>query len=236
MGFDNLKTITISEGVEKIGVNAFYECNNIGTLTLPSTLDYVSRRTYDGAGYGIIGTINIYVKDDFSSAYVVDCNSSSSKAFLFQNLNIFHLNTVEELCEINFDYSDEYVLEASNRFYLINDENGNIEYNEQKYSLVTDVIIPSSVTTINNFAFCGFNSLTSVVIPNSVTNIGYRAFNNCSNLTIYCDVDSEQEGWSYSWNYHNCPVVWDVTELQKEILNSVKFYSKSFAIMYAVIW
>jgi len=44
---------------------------------------------------------------------------------------------------------------------------------------ITSVIIPNSVTTIEDWAFGGCSGLTSVTIPNSVTNIGGCAFTNC---------------------------------------------------------
>ena len=47
--------------------------------------------------------------------------------------------------------------------------------------------IPYSVTTIDDYAFYGCDSLTSIVIPNSVTEIGYGAFYECFGLTdVYC--------------------------------------------------
>lgn len=48
---------------------------------------------------------------------------------------------------------------------------------------MTDIIIPNSVTSINNSAFENCSGLTSIAIPNSVTNIDTRAFYNCRGLT-----------------------------------------------------
>ena len=45
------------------------------------------------------------------------------------------------------------------------------------------IIIPSSVTMINTYAFQDCSGLTSIEIPNSVTSIGYYAFQDCSGLT-----------------------------------------------------
>ena len=44
-------------------------------------------------------------------------------------------------------------------------------------------VIPNSVTSICDYAFCGCESLTSVNIPNSVTTIGEDAFSGCASLT-----------------------------------------------------
>lgn len=48
--------------------------------------------------------------------------------------------------------------------------------------LTTDIVIPSSVNTIADGVFHGFDGLTSVVIPEGVTTIGAGAFSGCANL------------------------------------------------------
>jgi hypothetical protein len=50
-------------------------------------------------------------------------------------------------------------------------------------SLLTSVTIPGSVTSIGEGAFDWCSGLTSVTIPGSVTNIGDEAFAYCSDLT-----------------------------------------------------
>ena len=48
--------------------------------------------------------------------------------------------------------------------------------------LVTNLVIPNSITSINDYAFYGCSSLVSVEIPDGVTSIGRDAFSNCHNL------------------------------------------------------
>ena len=49
--------------------------------------------------------------------------------------------------------------------------------------LVTDLIIPDSVTTIAHWAFAGCRSLASIIIPESVASIGDSVFFNCTGLS-----------------------------------------------------
>ena len=49
--------------------------------------------------------------------------------------------------------------------------------------LVTDLVIPDSVTSIGAYAFKGCTGLTSVTIPESVTSIGGAAFEGCTGLS-----------------------------------------------------
>ncbi|MDL2256435.1 leucine-rich repeat domain-containing protein [Parabacteroides sp. OttesenSCG-928-K15] len=48
---------------------------------------------------------------------------------------------------------------------------------------LTTIILPSSLTAINDSTFCRCSSLISIEIPNTVETIGKSAFGNCSSLT-----------------------------------------------------
>ena len=48
---------------------------------------------------------------------------------------------------------------------------------------VKDLVIPTNVTSIGNYAFSSCTGLTSITIPNSVTSIGNSAFSGCTSLT-----------------------------------------------------
>ena len=50
-------------------------------------------------------------------------------------------------------------------------------------SSLSEIVIPSSVTSIGNSAFSYCSSLSEVVIPSSVISIGNSAFSNCSSLS-----------------------------------------------------
>ena len=51
-----------------------------------------------------------------------------------------------------------------------------------RYTKLESVDIPNSVTRIGQFAFAGCAKLENIVIPNSVTHIGFKAFAGCAKL------------------------------------------------------
>ena len=64
---------------------------------------------------------------------------------------------------------------------------------------VKELVIPNTITKINNHCCDGWSALTSVAIPNSVTSIGYEAFLGCSGLTYVTIPNSVTsiEGWAF---------------------------------------
>ena len=57
------------------------------------------------------------------------------------------------------------------------------------------MIIPDSVTSIEDYVFGYCENLTSVNMGNNVTHIGVGAFGNCPKLTIYAPSGSSAEGY-----------------------------------------
>lgn len=49
-------------------------------------------------------------------------------------------------------------------------------------NLLTDLTVPDSITSINNYTFSGCTSITSVTLPNCITKICDDAFSFCDNL------------------------------------------------------
>ena len=47
---------------------------------------------------------------------------------------------------------------------------------------LTSITLPTSLTSIGEYAFFHCSSLTSITLPASLTSLGYGAFSGCSNL------------------------------------------------------
>ncbi len=107
------------------------------------------------------------------------------------SLTSVHITDIAAWCGISFSNYDANPLYHAHNLYL----NG---------KLVTDLVIPDSVTSIGGSAFSGCTSLTSITIPDSVTSIGGSAFRNCTSLkSVYCKATTPPTGDNYMFSYYN---------------------------------
>lgn len=83
-----------------------------------------------------------------------------------------------------------------------------------EYELVTELVIPNSITQIKSFAFQWCNSITSVTISDSVKTIGSHAFRYCLNLTSVT-IGSGVESIGVN-AFYNCRKVKSVTILSTD--------------------
>ena len=104
-------------------------------------------------------------------------------------LNSVYITDVAKWCAIEFYDA------ASNPLYYAD----NLYVDGKR---TTELIIPDSVTSINDYAFCGWIGIKGIMIPDSVTSIGKYAFYKCTSLTsiYYNGTEDEWSGISISSN------------------------------------
>ena len=101
--------------------------------------------------------------------------------------SVYYTGDIEDWCGISFGNG------SANPLYYA----GNLCIDGQ---LVTDLVIPDSVTEIKSYAFYGCTGLTSVTIGNSVKSIGDYAFSDCAGLTSVTIPDSVTSIGNYAFS------------------------------------
>jgi len=88
--------------------------------------------------------------------------------------------------------------------------------NNDSCAYITSIKIGENVTRINEVAFAGCERIAEIFIPIGVTEIQASAFSQCnSNAIIYCEAETQPEGWDTNWNPHDLSVEWGATSKAK---------------------
>ena len=189
----SLTSVMISEGVRSIGESTFSGCSSLTSVTIPESVTRIDVAAFQDCSSLTSVTIPESVTSIGGGAF-----SGCS------NLTSIHITSLEAWCGKGFGS----LFPTSFNLYL-NDE------------LVTELIIPDSVTRIYSSAFSGCSSLTSVVIPESVTKIGSYAFQGCNSLTSVTIPESVTSIGGYAFN--DCSKLVDIyyggSEAQWELIS-----------------
>ncbi len=172
----NATKFIIPNSVTSIGDYAFDGCS-MTSITIPDSVTFIG----DSAFTNCSSLTSITIPDSVTSI--------GKYAFEYcSNLTSVYITDIAAWCKISFGYSTANPLYYAENLYLNNE-------------LVTELIIPDSVTSIGDYAFYGCSSLTNVTIPDGVTTIGDCAFCHCSSLTSVTIPYSVKTIGSYAFWY-----------------------------------
>ena len=148
-----VKSYIIPSSVNSIGDWAFGNCRSLTDIVIPDSVTSIGESVFS---------------DCSSLEYI-----SLPKSVICLNGNpFFNWNGKLDCLSPNFIYEDDVLFNK--------DKSKIISFRNQA---VISYIIPDSVTSIGDRAFCCCSFLFGIVIPNSVTSIGDRTFCGCSFLS-----------------------------------------------------
>ena len=150
-----LTAVEIPNSVTSIGAEAFEDCRGLEAVSIGNSVSFI--------GFGVFW--------DCRGLTAVEIPNSVTTIGDFAFAGCVGLNTIK--------------VQSGNQTYDSRDNcNAIIETASNMLRIGCKcTLIPSTVTSIGNYAFIGCSGLTAVEIPNSVTSIGDSAFEGCRGLT-----------------------------------------------------
>lgn len=186
-----LSEVTIT-GSSYIQFGAFRNCSSLTSIIISDSVTSIGNEVFSNC----TSLKSILIANSITSI------GKSSFEFCSSLMHVYYNGTIEDWCNISIynDPASTPMYYASN-FYIL-DEDGDVEYKGNKYSLLTNLIIPNTMTNIDYEHFSRFNCLISITIPNSVISIDNNAFNGCTSLTSIIISDSVTSIGDYA--FYNC--------------------------------
>ncbi len=173
-----ITSITIPASVTSIGNDAFCHCSSLKSVTFA-----------EGSQLETIGD-NAFASTFIQSITIPkSVNSIGASAFYWVNILIYEGDAGNEKDTWGAKFRN--IKSDPNGFIFGNDSQGNpiklLAYIGDK----TEITIPASVITIEEWAFRG-SGITSITIPASVTSIGNEAFYYCQSLKTVTFADNSE--------------------------------------------
>ncbi len=196
-----MTSVTISESVTNIPNEAFAYCSGLTSLTIPNSVAHIYNRAFmfcsaitsisfgnsltligESAFRNCSGLTSLSIPNSVLTIekYAFESCTSLTSVIIGNSVNSIGTNPFcgcVSLASITVSSGNTRFDSRNNCNALIHTANNSI------MSGCRNTIIPSSITSIGNYAFRGCSYLHSVTIPQSVTEIRQAAFWECSNLT-----------------------------------------------------
>lgn len=197
-----LKSVQMGNSLISVGAYAFIDCNSLISVYADDIASWCNIVFSDVTSNPLEYAKNLYINNELVTEVVIpntvtkipigafSCDSVTSVVIpdtvteigsdAFESckgLTRVEISDIGSWCNVSFGNSNANPLSITKKLYVNNE-------------LLTDLVIPNTVTEIKNYAFYQCETLTNVEIPNSVTLIGDSAFYRCNRLTNVIIPDS----------------------------------------------
>lgn len=204
-----LENVILPETLEVIGMKAFEYCSNLKTINIADCINLttIGIDAFLNCSSLLLEEIDWVISSNIYIALnaFVGCNSIRSLEFTENVTDISTsalaslgvLNSITVSSENQYFSSENGILYDKNKTEIILYPKGKTatsftipstvtsvgDYAFYNCSNLTEIILPSNLLTIEGHAFEGCNNLVSINLPNTITDISHNAFQNCSGLT-----------------------------------------------------
>ncbi|MBQ8539432.1 MAG: leucine-rich repeat protein [Ruminococcus sp.] len=190
-----LTSVEIPSGVTKIGDYAFGYCESLGNTTIPSSVTSIVKNAF----FNNSDDLTIYCFKNTAASSFAKENGIRRAEFSYTVLE-------DGTAEISTYYENATDVEIPSTVdgYVVT----SIGDQSFIFSDVESVVIPDTVTKIDDLAFCQCNSLTSVKMPKTLTYLGEYAFayTDISTITLPDGIK-----WIDNSTFSNCTSLESIT-------------------------
>lgn len=181
-----IKTLDIPSSVNYIGESAFSNCKSLQLIKLPERLTLLNYNLFNGceqlSDIQIPSNVTTIKNNAFNDCKALKTITLPASLCTFENTS-WSDNSIFSGCSA----LKSILVEAGNKYF---ESDGTALYNKAKDTLicfpagVTGVVVPQSVKTIGEKAFCGCDSLQNIMFEDGVSDlvIELYAFENCKNI------------------------------------------------------
>lgn len=172
-----IKSLKIN--AQKIGNNAFSFCSTLDDLTLSDNLETIGEEAFkstDLSEVSIPSSVSYIGNKAFETNLIKKFSVDQSNKYYASIDGVLFDKSVTKIVDYP-NYAEGEIYSIPQGVSII----GNYAFSGDNDSLTT-ILIPDTVTEIDNGAFSNFYNLEFIYIPESVTKIGDNAFNSCSQL------------------------------------------------------
>lgn len=210
-GCSKLNNINLPKSLERILEGAFKDCVSLKSITIPANVRQIEgTRSVGGSPFS--GCVNLET---------INVDNSNTVYLSKDGIVYDEMGTVLYLC-------------PEGKSGTVNVPDGVTQIpGFYECGKLTEIILPTSITQIDEYAFYNCKSLNTITIPSSVKSIGVLSFCGCTSLLEVSVPDSVKEIGINAFGYWDEEITWAVVDRHKMEDFTLSGFAGSAAEQYA---